>query len=105
MNIIHYLTETDIININVKSQLDHQIQIQEIKKVVGPLIKVNSMKLRLYKTDETNGSSYVKFPLRSFALKNIKIDDNFWFSWSILPELHPCNIDQSCQIIDNILVN
>ena len=51
-------------------------------------------KKRFYNTDELNGSSYVKIPLRSNALSNIKNNDNSCFIWSILASLHPCEIDR-----------
>ena len=65
------LTETDIDNIEVKSQLEHQIQIQELKESGWIIDKINSMKIKFYKTSELNESSYVKVPLRSNALINI----------------------------------
>ena len=37
-----------------------------------------------------DGSSYVKLPLRSSAILNIKNDDKYCFMWSILAKLHPC---------------
>ena len=44
-----------------------------------------------YKTNELNGSNYVKIPLRSNAILNIENNDKCCFLWSILPYLHPCN--------------
>ena len=38
-----------------------------------------------------NGSSYVKFPLRSSAVLNIENDDKYCFIWSVMAWLHPCN--------------
>ena len=92
-NINNNLTETDINNIDVKSQLEHQIQIQETKESGWILDKLNSMKIGFYKTEELNGSSYVKIPLRSNALLNIHNNDKFCFIWSILASLHPCKND------------
>ena len=40
LNINHNLTETDINNIEVKSQIEHQIRIQKTKEVGGSLIKL-----------------------------------------------------------------
>ena len=37
-----------------------------------------------------DGSSYVKIPLRSSAIVNIKNDDKYCFIWSILAKLYPC---------------
>ena len=87
------LTETDNVNIGFKSQLEHQIRIQETKESGWIFDKLNSMKIRFYKTGELNGSSYVKIPLRSNALINIEINDKYCFLWSILTHLHPCDND------------
>ena len=80
LNFNHNLTETDIIIIDVISQLEHQIQIQKTKKSGWIFDKIISMKMRFYKTGELDGSSYVKIPLRSNALKFInKNDDKYCF--------------------------
>ena len=42
-------TETDINNIDVKSQLEHQIQVQETKESGWIFDKINSMKIRFKK--------------------------------------------------------
>ena len=89
-NINKNLTETDINDIDVKSQLEHQIQIQETKECGWIFDEINSMKISFYKTREINGSSYFKIPLRSNALINIKNNDKYCFIWSILASLHPC---------------
>ena len=90
LNINNNSTETDINNIDVKSQLEHQIQFQETKESGWIFDKINSMKTRFYKTEELNGSSYVKIPLRSNALIKIKNTDNYCFIWSISASFHPC---------------
>ena len=72
MKINNNLTESDIDKIDIKSQLEHQIQIQETKESGWIFDKINSMKIRFYKTGVLNGSSYVKIPLRSNSLINIK---------------------------------
>ena len=48
LNFNNNLTETDIDNIDVKSQLGHQIQIQETKESGWIFDKYNSMKLRFF---------------------------------------------------------
>ena len=79
MNINNNLTETDINNIDVKSQMEHQIQIQETKETGRIFDEINSMKIRFHKTGELNGSSYVKIFLTSNALVNIKNKDQNCF--------------------------
>ena len=49
------------------------------------------MKISFYKTVEL--TSYVKIPLRSNALINIKNNDKYCFIWSFLASLHPCGND------------
>ena len=84
------LTESDIDNIDVRSQLEHQIQVQETKESGWIFDKTNSMKLSFYKTTELDGTSYVKIPLRSNAILNVQNNDKYCFIWSILASLHPC---------------
>ena len=90
LKINHNLTESDIDNIDIRSQLEHQIQIQETKESGWIFDKTSSMKISFYKTTETNGTSYVKIPLRSNAILNVQINDKYCFIWSILASLHPC---------------
>ena len=52
---------------------------------------INSMTVYFYKTNEWNGSNYVKIPLRSNAILNIENNDKYCFLWAILADLHPCN--------------
>ena len=48
------------------------------------------MKLSFYKTEELNGTSYVKIPLTSSAILNNQNNDKYCFIWSILASLYPC---------------
>ena len=91
LNINHNLTETDINNINVVSPLEYQKQQQEMKDSGWRFDKINSMTIFFYKTNELNGSNYIKFPLRSNAILNIENIDKYCSLWSILAYLHPCN--------------
>ena len=90
LKINNNLTESDIDNIDIRSQLEHQIQMQELKGSGRIFDKINSMKISFYKTTELNGTSYVKIPLRSNAILNIQNNDNYCFIWSILASLYPC---------------
>ena len=53
--------------------------------------KLYSMTIYFYKTNERNGSNYIKIPLRSNAILNVENNDKYCFLWSILAYLHPCN--------------
>ena len=90
LKINHNLTESDIDNVDIRSQLEHQIQIQETKESGWIFDKINSMKISFYKTTQINGTSYVKIPLRTSAILNIQNNDKYCFIWSILASLHPC---------------
>ena len=72
LNIINNLTEIDIDKIENKSELEHQIQIQEPKESGWIFDEFTSMEIRFFKTGELDGSSYVNIPLRSNALKHYK---------------------------------
>ena len=77
VNVNNNLTENDINIIDVESQLEHQIQIQETKESGWIFDKINSLRIRIHKTGELNGSSYAKIPLRSNALINIKNNNKY----------------------------
>ena len=75
LKINHNLTESDIDNNDVKSQLEHQFQVQETNESGWIFDKIKSMKILFYKTAELNGTSYVKIPLRSNAILNVQNND------------------------------
>ena len=65
LKINNNLTESDIDNIDVRSQLEQQIQVQETKESGWIFDKTNSMKISFYKTTKLEGTSYIKIPLRT----------------------------------------
>ena len=65
LKISNNLPENDFDKIDVKSYLKHQIQNQETKESGWIFYKINSIKIRFYETGKINGSSFVKFHLRS----------------------------------------
>ena len=91
LNINQNLTQSDLDNLNITFPLEPQIQHQELKDSGWLFGKINSMTIFFYKTNEMNGSNYIKIPLRSSALLNVEKTDKFCFLWSILASLHPCN--------------
>ena len=94
----HKLTESVIDNFDVRSQLEHQFQIQETKESGWIFDKINSRKTSFYKTEELNSTSYVKIPLRSSAILNIQNNDKYCFVWSILASLHLCKITHPSRV-------
>ena len=93
LKINNNLTESDIANIDIRSQLEQQIQVQETMESGWIFDKINSMKISFYKTTELDGTSYVKIPLRSNAILYIQNNDKYCLIWSILASLHPCEND------------
>ena len=89
LKIDHNLTETDLDNINVRFALEEQIQRQELKDSGWRFDTNNSMAIYFYKTGKMTGTSYVKTPLRSSAIINIRNDDKYCYFWSLLAHLHP----------------
>ena len=86
----HILTESDLKKINVKWDLENQIHEQQMKDSGWSFVKIISMTIYFYKTQELNGSSYVEIPIRSNAILNIQNDDKYCFIWSILAYMFPC---------------
>ena len=91
LNNNHNLTQSDLDKIDIRSPLEHQTQKQERKDSGWTFDKINSMTIYFYKTNEMNGSNYVKLPLRTNAILNIENNDKYCFLWSILASLHPCD--------------
>ena len=75
----YILTENDLKKINVKFDLENQIQQQELKDSGWRFDKIISMTIYFYKTQELNGTSYVEIPIRSNAILNIQNDDKYCF--------------------------
>ena len=62
---------------------------QEMKDSGWRFDKIISMTIYFYKTQELNGSSYVKIPIRSNAILNIQNDDKYCLVMSILAHMFP----------------
>ena len=101
LNINHKLTENDINIINVVSPLEYQKQQQEMKGSGWRFDKINSMTIYFNKTNEMNGSNYVKIPLRSNAILNFENNGQFWRVYIFVIII----ILTEFQIIDNILMS
>ena len=61
MNNNYNLPETGNNNIDTKSKIEHQIQIQETRESGWIFDKINSMKISLYKFGELFGWGYVYY--------------------------------------------
>ena len=90
LNMINNLTQSEIDNVDVQWDLEARKQNLEMRESGWNFQRVNSMTISFYNTGNMDGSSYVKIPLRSSAIVNIKNDDKYCFIWSILAKLHPC---------------
>ena len=91
LSINQNLTQSDLDNINITFPLERQIQQQEMKDSGWRFDKISSMTIYFYKTNEMDGSSYVKIPLRTNAILNNENNDKHCFLWSILAYSRPCN--------------
>ena len=75
LNINQNLTQSDLDKIDIRSPLEHQIQKRELKDSGWSFDKLYSMTIYFYKTNEMNGSNYVKILLRSNAILNDENND------------------------------
>ena len=89
-SMITNLTQSEIDNVNIQWDLEARKQNLEMRESGWVFQRVNSMTISFYNTGNMDGSSYIKIPLRSSAILNIKNDDKYCFLWSILAKLHPC---------------
>ena len=87
---INNITQSEIDNVIVQWDLESRIQNLEMKVSGWVLQRVNSMTISYCNTGNVDRSSYVRVPLRSSAIINIKNYDKYCFLWSILAKLHPC---------------
>ena len=105
ININHNLTQSDLDKINIISPLEFLIQQQERKDSGWRFDKINSMTIFFYKTNEMNGSNYIKIPLRSNAILKIMINvvsyGQYWHIYILVIII----ILVEFQIIENILMN
>ena len=81
LNNKYNLTQTDLDNINVVSELEHQIQQQEMKDSGWRFDKIISMTVSFYETTKMTGSNYIKIPLRTNAILNVENNDKNCFLW------------------------
>ena len=90
LNMTNNLTQSEIDNVNIQWNVEARKQNLEMKESGWVFQRVNSMTISFYNTGNMDGSSYVKIPLRSSAIVNIKNSDKYCFLWSILAKLYPC---------------
>ena len=90
LNMTNNLTQSEIDNVDIQWDLEARKQNLEMRESGWNFQRVNSMTISFYNTGNMDGSSYIKLPLRSSAILNIKNDDKYCFLWSILAKLHPC---------------
>ena len=91
LNMNQNSTQSDLDNINITFPLERQIQQQELKDSGWRFDKLYSMTIYFYKTNDLNGSIYIKIPLSSNATLNIENNDKYCFLWSIIASLYPSN--------------
>ena len=90
LNMANNLTQSGIDNVDIQWNLEARKQNLEMNESGWNFQRINSMTISFYNTGNMDGSSYVKIPLRSSAIVNIKNNDKYCFIWSILAKLYPC---------------
>ena len=90
LNMVNNLTQSEIDNANIQWEVEARKQNLEMRESGWNFQRVNSMTISFYNTGNLDGSSYIKLPLRSSAILNIKNNDKYCFLWSILAKIHPC---------------
>ena len=90
LNMTNNLTQSEIDNANIQWDLEARKQNLEMRESGWVFQRVNSMTISYYNTGNMDGSSYIKVPLRSSVILNIKNVDKYCFIWSILASLYPC---------------
>ena len=98
LSMVNNLTQSEIDNVNIQWEVEARKQNLEMKESGWHFQRVNSMTISFYNTGNMDGSSYVKIPLRSSAIINIKNKDKYCFLWSILAYLHPCENSHSDRV-------
>ena len=73
------LTQSEIDNVDIPWDLEARKQNLEMKESGWDFQRVISMTISFYNTGNMDGSSYIKVPLRSSAILNIKNDDKYCF--------------------------
>ena len=79
LSITQNLKQSELDNINIRWNLEKRIQSVQMKESGWNFQKNNSMERSFHKFGELIGSSYVKIPVRLFAIKNIKNVDKHCF--------------------------
>ena len=90
LNMVNNLTQSEIDSVDIQWDVEARKQNLEMRESGWNFQRVNSMSISFYNTGSMDGSSYVKIPLRSSAIVNVKNDDKYCFIWSILAKLYPC---------------
>ena len=90
LSMVNNLTQSEIEHANIQWEVEARKQNLEMRESGWSFQRVNSMTISFYNTGNMDGSTYVKIPLRSSAILNIKNNDKYCFLWSILAYLHPC---------------
>ena len=90
LNMVNNLTQSEIDSVDIQWAVEARKQNLEMCESGWNFQRVNSMTISFYNTGSMDGSSYVKLPLRSSAIINVKNDDKYCFIWSILAKIYPC---------------
>ena len=93
VDIINILTRLQLNDIDIMTDLDNEIENRGMEGSGRNIQGINHLKIHFHKTNEINGRTYIKFPIRTNSILNIQNNDTYCFLWSILASSHPVDKD------------
>ena len=100
IDIIDNSTKIQLNDLDISTDLDNEKERREMQGSGWDLQGINHLKIYFHKTNELNGMTYVKFPIRSNSVLNNQNADTYCFLWSILASIYP--VDKDPQSLVNI---
>ena len=91
IHIIINLTRLQLDDLDIMTDLENEIENRDMEGSGWNIQGINHLKIYFHKTNVINGSTYIKFPLRTNAILNTQNADTYCFLWSILANIHPIN--------------
>ena len=89
IDVINILTRIEINDLDFSIALDNERLRRDMLGSGWNLQGINHLKIYFHKTNDINGRTYIKIPIRSNAILNIQNIDTYCFLWSILANMHP----------------
>ena len=90
---IDNLTRLQLNDLDIMTDLDNEIERRDMQGSGWNIQGFNHLKIYFHKTNEINGMTHKKFPIRTNAVLNSQNVDTYCFLWSILANIHPIGKD------------